>query len=81
MASSEYSSNHTAQHSRLNANNCWSPTEETGPGTWIRADLGTKRLVVAIRTRGGLNYFVTQFMLTISPNGGSDWSHIADETG
>ena len=44
------------------------------------ADLGTNRMVVAIRTLGGQDDFITQFMLTISSNG-SDWSDVADESG
>ena len=64
----------------MSAGYCCSPTGSTGPGEWIRADLGVNRIVVAIRTKGSSCCWVTQFKITLSTNG-ADWSDIADESG
>ena len=55
--------------------NYWSTDYGDCEYGWIEVDLGVNRIVVAVRTRGGYQYFVSRFSLAIKPDGGV-WSGV-----
>lgn len=81
--SSQYSTNWSAERSRLNyVENGWTPGEDTVK-EWIQVDLGLLRFVSGIGTQGAVSketkkkYFVKSYKIDISSNG-EDWITLKD---
>uniref|UniRef100_A0A5F9C5Y0 Neuropilin 1 n=1 Tax=Oryctolagus cuniculus TaxID=9986 RepID=A0A5F9C5Y0_RABIT len=77
-ASSQYSTNWSAERSRLNyPENGWTPGEDSYR-EWIQVDLGLLRFVTAVGTQGAISketkkrYFVKTYRVDVSSNG-EDW--------
>uniref|UniRef100_A0A8C5P4A7 Neuropilin n=1 Tax=Jaculus jaculus TaxID=51337 RepID=A0A8C5P4A7_JACJA len=77
-ASSQYSTNWSAERSRLNyPENGWTPGEDSYR-EWIQVDLGLLRFVTAVGTQGAISketkkkYYVKTYRVDISSNG-EDW--------
>ncbi|XP_008845810.1 neuropilin-1 isoform X2 [Nannospalax galili] len=77
-ASSQYSTNWSAERSRLNyPENGWTPGEDSYR-EWIQVDLGFLRFVTAVGTQGAISketkkkYYVKTYRIDISSNG-EDW--------
>ncbi|XP_068091867.1 neuropilin-1 [Hyperolius riggenbachi] len=81
--SSQYSTNWSAERSRLNyVENGWTPGEDSNK-EWIQVDLGLLRFVSGIATQGAISketnkkYFVKSYRVDISSNG-EDWITLKD---
>ncbi|KAM4705185.1 neuropilin-1 [Rhinophrynus dorsalis] len=81
--SSQYSTNWSAERSRLNyVENGWTPGEDTIK-EWIQVDLGLLRFVSGIGTQGAISketkkkYYVKSYKVDISSNG-DDWITLKD---
>ncbi|XP_053324200.1 neuropilin-1 [Spea bombifrons] len=81
--SSQYSTNWSAERSRLNyVENGWTPGEDSVK-EWIQVDLGLLRFVSGIGTQGaisketGKKYYVKSYKVDISSNG-EDWITLKD---
>nr|DBA25116.1 TPA: hypothetical protein GDO54_012686 [Pyxicephalus adspersus] len=81
--SSQYSTNWSAERSRLNyVENGWTPGEDTVK-EWIQVDLGLLRFVSGIGTQGAVSketkkkYFLKSYKVDISSNG-EDWITLKD---
>ncbi|XP_039076463.1 neuropilin-1 isoform X1 [Hyaena hyaena] len=82
-ASSQYSTNWSAERSRLNyPENGWTPGEDSYR-EWIQVDLGLLRFVTAVGTQGAISketkkkYYVKTYRIDISSNG-EDWITIKE---
>lgn len=82
-ASSQYSTNWSAERSRLNyPENGWTPGEDSYR-EWIQVDLGLLRFVTAVGTQGAISketkkkYYVKTYKVDVSSNG-EDWITIKE---
>nr|2QQI_A Chain A, Neuropilin-1 [Homo sapiens] len=82
-ASSQYSTNWSAERSRLNyPENGWTPGEDSYR-EWIQVDLGLLRFVTAVGTQGAISketkkkYYVKTYKIDVSSNG-EDWITIKE---